>query len=131
MDLNRLFEAVEQVHSAANWRAVFGEPQTVDGATVIPLAEVKYGFGLGFGQADEADAGETAPEAEPAAGGGAGAGGGLTARPLGVLEVTPKGVRPVPFVDAGRLAVSGMALAAWLGFWTMRALGRVLGSPTE
>jgi uncharacterized spore protein YtfJ len=125
MQLNRLFEAVERVQSEASWRAVFGEPQVAEGKTLIPLAEVKYGFGLGFGQA-----GDEVEEAEAEAGGG-GAGGGLTARPLGVLEVTPEGVRAVPLEDSTRLGLAGIALAGWLGFWTMQTVRKVLGPASE
>ncbi|TXS45420.1 hypothetical protein EAO75_21440, partial [Streptomyces sp. uw30] len=35
--------------------AVYGEPVTVDGVTVIPVAKVSFGFGGGAGRAASAD----------------------------------------------------------------------------
>jgi uncharacterized spore protein YtfJ len=119
MVLNRLFDAVEQIQSTANWISVFGEPQTVEGKTVIPLAAVRYRFRLGFHQ-PVGEAGHTEGETGRA-------GGGITARPLGVLEVTPEGVRPIPVEDPTRVGLAGIALAGWLGFWSLRTLGKVLG----
>ena len=53
MPLNRLFDAVERVRDTAQWRAAFGEPQVFEDRTVIPVAQVGYGFGLGFGHPAE------------------------------------------------------------------------------
>jgi uncharacterized spore protein YtfJ len=119
MELNRLFDAVEQIQSTANWTSVFGEPQTVEGKTVIPLAAVRYRFRLGFHQPV---GGEDCAEGDIGH-----AGGGIAARPMGVLEVTPRGVQPKPLVDPTRLGLAGIALAGWLGFWSFRALAKVLG----
>ncbi|WP_459963127.1 spore germination protein GerW family protein [Nocardia sp. IFM 10818] len=62
----------------ASVEAVFGEPITHDGVTVVPVASVGYGFGGGAGS----DSG-----VEKLAGGGGG-GGGVGARPLGYIEIT-------------------------------------------
>ncbi len=40
---------VEQVREQAGVEAVFGDPVTAEGRTVIPVARVSYGFGGGFG----------------------------------------------------------------------------------
>ena len=53
MPLNRLFDAIERVRDSAQWRAAFGEPLVLEGKTVIPVAQVGYGFGLGFGHPNE------------------------------------------------------------------------------
>ncbi|MBX7551799.1 spore germination protein GerW family protein [Streptomyces sp. NPDC004232] len=64
----------EQLGSRASVSAVFGEPVTSDGITVIPVAEVGFGF-----------AGGTGPEAGAANAGAGGGGGG--ARPRGYIEI--------------------------------------------
>ncbi|MBD0742235.1 GerW family sporulation protein [Streptomyces sp. CBMA152] len=64
----------EQLGRRASVSAVFGEPVTSDGITVIPVAEIGFGF-----------AGGTGPEAG-AANTGQG-GGGAGARPRGYIEI--------------------------------------------
>ncbi|MFJ8544726.1 spore germination protein GerW family protein [Streptomyces sp. NPDC093586] len=81
---------VEQLGSRASVTAVFGEPVTSGGTTVIPVAETGFGF-----------AGGTGPEAGGAHTGGGG--GGVGARPRGYIEIkdgtaTYKPLR-APWVD--------------------------------
>ncbi|MFF5130872.1 GerW family sporulation protein [Streptomyces syringium] len=78
----------EQLGSRASVSAVFGEPVTSGGITVIPVAEVAFGFAGGAG-----------PEAADTGTGGGGAG----ARPRGYIEIkdgsaTYKPLR-APWVD--------------------------------
>lgn len=111
MSLNRLFDTVDQTREGAHWRAAFGEPVTVEGKTLIPVAQVGYGFGLGFGSSPnqpEAE-GESTP---PGGGEGGGGGGGGSARPLGALVITPDCVYFEPVRDEGRIALAGIGLAA-------------------
>jgi len=122
MSLNRLFEAVEQARETAQWRAAFGEPQVVEGKTLIPVAQVGYGFGLGFGSAG------TQPETEGAAAPeGGGGGGGAMTRPLGVLVVTPERVYFEETVDANRVVLAGIGLAALLVWQLARTVRAILG----
>ena len=83
----------------ASVRNVYGEPVVAGGRTVIPIARVGYGFGAGGG---EGRSPETAAD-RPGSGGGA----GMSARPVGALEITEAGTRFIPFIDPIRL---GMAL---------------------
>ena len=83
----------------ASVRNVYGEPVVAGGRTVIPIARVGYGFGAGGG---EGQSPETAAD-RPGSGGGA----GMSARPVGALEITEAGTRFIPFIDPIRL---GMAL---------------------
>ncbi|MBP2404570.1 hypothetical protein SNS2_3184 [Streptomyces netropsis] len=62
----------EQLGSRASVSAVFGEPVTSGGITVIPVAEVAFGFAGGAG-----------PEAADTGTGG----GGVGARPRGYIEI--------------------------------------------
>jgi uncharacterized spore protein YtfJ len=83
----------ERLQTGGTVKNVFGEPVTIDGKTIIPVASVKYGFGAGGG-------GSTAQDR---AGGG---GGGVRMTPVGVLEVTATETRFIYFFDPGRLALT-------------------------
>ena len=89
-------------------RIVYGKPVRNGDVTVIPVAKVSggVGFGYGFGTGDGEE------------GGGGGGGSSLNARPVGYVEITPRGARFKRIVDvegtlraAGSAAV-GLAIAA-------------------
>jgi len=82
---------------------VYGEPVSIGGKTVLPVATVRYGFGGGSG---------SNPEARRGGGGG----GGLVARPLGVVEVTESQTRFIPISSQwSTLAAVGVGLVlGWL-----------------
>jgi uncharacterized spore protein YtfJ len=106
MSINKLFDRIDQVRESAQWQAAFGQPQVVEGKTIIPVAQVSYGFGLGFGS----EAGPSEEQSEPPAGGG---GGGSSAKPLGVIVVTPEGVRFEPVLDVGKMAMAGLGVVVF------------------
>ena len=87
-------QIAERIQASADVKVVFGEAVTANGHTIIPVAQVMYGFGGGSGQAAE--------------GSGGGGGGGVRVKPLGVLEVTDADTRFIPIVDVGRLALYGL-----------------------
>ena len=66
-------------------RRVFGDPYTVDGATIIPVARVAGGGGGGGGEG-------TGPD--ESGGHGFGTGFGLGARPVGVYRISDGDVSP-------------------------------------
>ena len=107
MPLNRLFDAVERVRDTAQWRAAFGEPLVFENRTVIPVAQVGYGFGLGFGHPSEIPD----EEAMLAAEGQGGAGGGAMSRPLGAIVVGEDEVYFEETVDAAKISMAGIILA--------------------
>jgi uncharacterized spore protein YtfJ len=124
MEVNRLFDTVEKARETADWEAAFGEPQVVEGKTIIPVAKVTYGFGLGFG------IGSAEPEDEeeaPYEGEGGGAGGGVSANPVGVLVVTEEGVFFEEIIDVGKIAFAGILLSALFVFQLFKTLRVVLG----
>ena len=43
----------DRIHDTASVKNVYGDPITAQGKTVIPVAQVKYGFGGGGGQEGE------------------------------------------------------------------------------
>jgi uncharacterized spore protein YtfJ len=112
MSINKLFAAIEDAKNTANVNAAFGEPQAVEEKTIIPVAQVGYGFGLGFGQGPvmpgEEDE-EGSPGEATTSGEGGGGGGGATARPLGVLVVTPEHVYFEETMDEAKIALAGIA----------------------
>jgi uncharacterized spore protein YtfJ len=132
-EVQAVFDALADLREKANVNAVFGEPVTVEGRTVIPVAKVAYGFGMGIGGTavtEEAAAEEAAEKvAEEATGDGSGTGGvgGVLAHPLAVVEVTPEGTWVKPVVDEQKLALAGGLLGAWVAFWLARALVKILG----
>ncbi|NNN32875.1 sporulation protein [Streptomyces sp. S3(2020)] len=67
----------DKLGGRASVTAVYGEPITADGITVIPVAKVAFGFGGGAGR----EVGATK------SGDGGGGGGGAEARPLGYIEI--------------------------------------------
>jgi uncharacterized spore protein YtfJ len=108
--------------------AVYGEPVTVEGRTVITASEVSIGLGYGYGVGGAEPAPEQESErvegqesAEGGFGGGGGGGGG-GARPVAVIHISEDGVEVEPVVDVTKL---GLAFFTLLGsVFLMRAKAR-------
>ena len=100
---------------------VYGEPVQRGDTTVIPVAQVAYGFGAGGGRRPRGGRAAEANERSSADTGrsdaqGAGGGGGVRMTPVGALEIGPQGTRFVHFHPLAPLlgaAVVGV-LAGWL-----------------
>ena len=122
MPLNRLFDTIREARETARWQAAFGEPQTVEGTTIIPVARTTYGFGLGFGSST----GEPVAEGEaPVEGEGGGGGGSATAKPLGAIVVTPEQISFQETPDSGKIAVVAFLMGIIFFFqlgMTLRAI---------
>ena len=106
----------EKLGGKATVSAVYGEPITRDGVTVVPVARVSFGFGGGAGH----ESGTTR------SGEGGGGGGGVDARPLGYIEIKDgtavyKPIRD-PWADIA-LPLAGM-LVGIVGSKSVRALVR-------
>jgi uncharacterized spore protein YtfJ len=91
----------------AGAKTVYGEPVSVNGKTVLPVATIRYGFGGSSG--GKGNSWEH----------GGGGGGGLMAKPLGVVEVTQSQTRFIPILSSRSLL-----LAVGVGF----GLGFLVGS---
>jgi uncharacterized spore protein YtfJ len=127
-EIQTLLDALADLPEKANVNAVFGDPVTVEGRTVIPLAKVGYAFGMGIGGtmgAEEAATGEAAESVPEKAADGVGGCGGVLAHPLAVVEVTPEGTWVKPVVDEQKLALAAGLLGAWVVFWLARALIKI------
>ena len=110
-----------------NIKHVYGEPVQHGDTTVIPVAQVAYGFGAGGGRGPGgprvAGPNETPPsDANRPEAQGAGGGGGVRMTPVGALEIDPQGTRFVQFRSVGPLLAAAAfgILAGWL-------LSRVMG----
>jgi uncharacterized spore protein YtfJ len=95
----------EHFTTTANVKQVFGHPIETQGKTIVPVARVMYHVGGGWG-------GRKVEAPEGGIGGGGG-GGLVIALPVGVLEITPQGVRFERFNNvrrAGMLVGAGVLL---------------------
>ena len=98
----------DRLKASGDVKVIFGEPQVLEGKTIVPVASVAYGFGGGSG---------TGPQGQ-----GSGGGGGVRVKPLGVLEITDERTRFVPIVDANRLATLGVVASVLIVWMLTRAL---------
>jgi uncharacterized spore protein YtfJ len=119
-------EPIEKMVDGLGVGAVFGEPIREGEVAVVPVAEVRFAFGYGYGSGrGRGEDAEGAPRMDEGSGGGSGAGGRASAK--GYIRISADEVRFEPVLDVTRLALTGIAFAAWCVFWigrTMRATGR-------
>lgn len=104
----------ERLRDAATVKAVFGEPITAGGRTVVPVARVAFGMG-GGSSPHPGRHGEGGHGADDEAAGG---GGGMIAAPVGVVEIDEGETRLVRFgsrLPAGAAFGAGLLLGLALG----------------
>src|SRR5947209_7407343 len=110
---NFLENLATQLGINASVKNVFGEPVQAGDKTIIPVAQIAYGFGGGSGQGAKKGKpvlqGTESAEQNTNKGEGAGGGGGMVARPKGVYEITPAGTRFIPVIDAKQI-LTGIAI---------------------
>ena len=102
----------ESILSQASVKAIYGEPISAHGKTVIPVAKIMYGYGAGAGTGAVGDSSAR----------GEGGGGGVRAIPVGVIEISDQQTRFVPITDRKKLTgavLGGIGLGMWLG-WRRR-----------
>lgn len=115
--LNRAADLIGRLFEVARPGAVFSEPVSAEGHTVITAAEiyVGMGFGLGMGggsaeaEQEEADPETSEPsesESNSGSGGGGGGGGTSMSRPVAAIIIGADGVRVEPIVDATKIALA-------------------------
>jgi len=100
----------ESILSQASVKAIYGEPISAHGKTVVPVARIIYGYGAGAGAGG---VGDTSARGE-----GGGGGGGVRAVPVGVIEISDQPTRFVPITDRKKLTgavLAGIGLGVWLG----------------
>jgi uncharacterized spore protein YtfJ len=105
----------ESILSQASVNAIYGEPVSAHGKTVIPVAKVTYGYGTGAGTGG---VGDTSARGEGGCGGG-----GVRAIPVGVIEISDQQTRFVAISDRKKLTgavLAGIGLGILLGWRTRR-----------
>lgn len=120
-DIKDLLDVFANVRKDANVNRCFGEPVTTEGRTIIPVAKVSYGFGMGAEQAPSAGLERSETQIRGPYGGGA------SSSPLGVIEVTREEVRVKPTIDAEKVVMMRMLVGIWSVFWVARVLMAILG----
>jgi uncharacterized spore protein YtfJ len=109
-------ELVEKLFAVAQPGAVYGEPVTAEGHTVITASEVSVGMGFGYGigaglggarrrQRESEDESQD-ERGEAGVGGGGGGGGASMGRPVAAITISPEGVRVDPIVDVTKIALA-------------------------
>ena len=94
----------ESIFSQVGVKAIYGEPISAQGKTVIPVAKLMYGYGAGAGTGG---VGNSSAQGE-----GGGGGAGVRAVPVGVIEVSDQQTRFIPITSRKKLA--GAVLAGLL-----------------
>jgi len=111
----------ELLERSLSIRHVYGEPVLRGDTTVIPVAQVAYGFGAGGGRGPallrKVASHESPPDTDaPSKAEGAGGGGGVRMTPVGALEIGPEGTRFIhfhPLLPLLGVGAVGM-MAGWL-----------------
>jgi len=88
----------ESILGQAGVKAIYGEPISAQGKTVIPVAKLMYGYGAGAGTGG---VGNSSAQGE-----GGGGGAGVRAIPVGVIEVSEKETRFIPITSRKKLAAA-------------------------
>ena len=135
-NIEQTTQPIEQMLDKIGVQAVFGTPIVQEGVTIIPVAQIAYGFGYGGGYGRENGAAHTSGEratTPPVAdrpdtvapgeeGGGSGGGAGGRATPCGYIRVSPEGVTYEAITDNTRIPLAGILFAAWAVFWVMATI---------
>lgn len=113
-------ELSENIQIGANIKKVYGEAVNTQAKTIIPVAQVAYGYGGGFGskkKKQNPESGEN-PSKE-----GGGIGVGVYVRPIGVLEVSPQKTTFVPinpYQEKAKNFLIGIITGVVVSFWLNR-----------
>jgi uncharacterized spore protein YtfJ len=109
-------ELVEKLFAVAQPGAVYGEPVTAEGHTVITASEVSVGMGFGYGIGSGTGGArrrqresEDEPEdegGETGVGSGGGGAGASMGRPVAAITISPQGVQVEPIVDVTKIGLA-------------------------
>ncbi|GAA4558901.1 GerW family sporulation protein [Planotetraspora kaengkrachanensis] len=122
-----VMKLISRIHDDVTVRRVFGEPITVDGVTVVPVARVAAGGGGGEGSGPgvrgDGESGAGGDRTGDAQAEGSGAGFGMAATPAGVYVIKEGKVRWEPALDINRIVLGGQIVAV-VALLTLRAIAR-------
>jgi uncharacterized spore protein YtfJ len=101
-----------EIEKVLSTKTVVGEPQTIEGTTLVPLISAGFGFGAGGG----AGKGETKQKGE---GSGGGTGGAAWVKPVAVIIINKEGVKIEPIMGslAGAIEKLGETIPNMLEKW--------------
>lgn len=110
----------------------FGTATERDGHTLIPVARINFGYGMGFGGGTGSKGsipGDFASESqsEGGEGGGGGGGGGGSATPVAIIDIAGGDVQIKAVEDTTRITMGAFMTGAWVTFWlflTIRTIAR-------
>ena len=114
-------QVMSKMIDVANVDAVFGKPVEHGEIVIIPCGEVAMGGGMGFGSGP----GGTSEQGKLLTSAGGGAGGGVNARPIAVIVISPEGVQVKPIIDTTKVVLAAFTTGAFMLYW-LSQLGRTM-----
>lgn len=106
---NFIEKIASQFVETASVKNVYGQPISIGAKTIIPVAQVAYGFG-GYGRGKKTKLNKTEGKDNiPGRAEGISGGGGMFAKPKGIYEITPVSTRFIPASNTKTL-LAGIAL---------------------
>ena len=117
-NINFLENLASRLGQTATVKNVYGEPVIAGDKTIIPVAQIMYGFGGGYGYGQKPKKFQTQEnlsvqsDEKKNSGEGLGGGGGIVAKPKGVYEISKSGTKFIP-ANNTRLLIA-MALAGFV-----------------
>ena len=108
-NINFLENLAQRLGQTATVKNVYGDPVVAGDKTIIPVAQIIYGFGGGYGygrkpkKISNAENVVTSNNNKQKSGEGLGGGGGLVARPKGVYEISKQGTSFIPANNTRKL----------------------------
>ncbi len=110
---NFIGNLASELGQSASVKNVFGEPVTAGAKTIIPVAQIAYGFGGGHGRGYKRGKKKESKKTDEASGNGndkargegAGGGGGMYAKAKGIYEITPTRTRFIPADNAKGICI--------------------------
>jgi uncharacterized spore protein YtfJ len=100
--INFLENIATRLGQNATVKNVYGDPVTAGDKTIIPVAQIIYGFGGGYGYGQRPknsvihQNASVVDDEKRKTGEGLGGGGGIFARPKGVYEISKSGTKFIP-----------------------------------
>lgn len=118
METPPALNSLTSIAERANAAACFGTATVVADRAVIPVAEIYYGLGFGWGGGTDAVKG--------AEGGGGGGGGGSRSRAVAVIELWPGGVAVRPIHDYTAIWLAALTFASMATLIVARTVVRLV-----
>jgi len=134
-DMNNIVDIapIKQFMDRIGVERVFGAPTKEGDVTIIPVADVTFGFGYGGGYGSEggekSNEGGEATGTDGAVGGGSGVGAGGHTKARGYVQIGPDGVKYEPIVNPLWIPLAGIFMGAWAVFWgtaTIRTVAKAV-----